>query len=217
MLALHHRGLRKLALNSRQPGGARKMRKNSQKPFTAAITHAESGTVCTVRTRPLLRTGTSCKSAIRAPAQQGHRPPCRKTARQRQCQQPCPRTWTNPSDDLHNRVIDHQEQQLRGQQRARQAALVQELHGPHSERRRPISRTIREPTLELPGAALDRRDNDRRIALYRALGSAGAWVHSPEGGDTGRMSPPRECRPSSDSSRCTCRPLSQLLASRVGT
>ena len=37
---LHHRGLRKLALNSRQPGGARKMLKNRQKKpsFIAAIT-----------------------------------------------------------------------------------------------------------------------------------------------------------------------------------
>ena len=50
---------------------------------------------------------------------------------------------------------------------------------PAPPRPRPPS-TIREPTLRLPGAALDRCNNDRRIALYRALGSAGAWVTLPK-------------------------------------
>ena len=43
------------------------------------------------------------------------------------------KNWTNPSDDLHNRVIDHQEQQLRDNN-GHVSSLLQELHGPHSER-----------------------------------------------------------------------------------
>ena len=63
-----------------------------------------------------------------------------------------------------------------------------------------------------PGRRSRRCNNDRRIALYRALGSAGAWVSSPEGGRHATATPsgqqlPKECRPSSDPARCPCRPL----------
>ena len=79
-----------------------------------------------------------------------------------------------------------------------------------------------------PGRRPRRCNNDRRIALYRALGSAGAWVSSPEGGRHRTATPsgqqlPKECRPSSDPARCPCRPLGppatvtpgRLLASPV--
>ena len=50
------------------------------------------------------------------------------------------------------------------------------------------------------------------VSLYRAQGSAGAWVSSPEGGrhataTSSGQQLPKECRPSSDSARCPCRPL----------
>ena len=125
--------------------------------------------------------------------------------------------------------------------------LVQELHGPHSERpqenhghvnilvqelhdatrRRPIPCTIREPTLGLPGAALD--------DVIMTVVSLCTGLGSPRGRGSlsrrrrhrtdkpSRQQLPRECHPSSDSSRCTCRPLGspatvtpgRLLASPV--
>ena len=67
------------------------------------------------------------------------------------------------------------------------------------------------------------------VSLYRAQGSAGAWVSSPEGGRHATATPsgqqlPKECRPSSDPARCPCRPLGppatvtpgRLLASLSG-
>ena len=50
------------------------------------------------------------------------------------------------------------------------------------------------------------------VSLYRAQGSAGAWVSSPEGGrhataTSSGQQLPKECRPSSDPARCPCRPL----------
>ena len=59
----------------------------------------------------------------------------------------------------------------------------------HPPRRLPPQPPPQEPTLGLPGAALDRSNKDRRIAWYRALGSAGAG-RTPEGGDTERLNPP---------------------------
>ena len=66
------------------------------------------------------------------------------------------------------------------------------------------------------------------VSLYRAQGSAGAWVSSPEGGrhataTSSGQQLPKECRPSSDPARCPCRPLGppatvtpgRLLASPV--
>ena len=53
---------------------------------------------------------------LRAPAHQGHRSPCRRTAQERACQRPCPRR-TNPSDNSSGHV----------------SSLVQELHGLHKE------------------------------------------------------------------------------------
>ena len=50
------------------------------------------------------------------------------------------------------------------------------------------------------------------VSLYRAQGSAGAWVSTPEGGrhataTSSGQQLPKECRPSSDPARCPCRPL----------
>ena len=62
----------------------------------------------------------------------------------------------------------------------------------------PPPRTIREPTLGLPGAAQDRCNIDRRIALY-GLGRRRSTDKS------SRQLLRRECYPSLDSSRCPCR------------
>ena len=75
---------------------------------------------------------------------------------------------------LHNRDIDHLHKLQLRDGSGHVNNLVQELH--NATRRRPHPRTIREPTLGLPGAALDGCNVDQ----YRALGSAGAWVTLPK-------------------------------------
>ena len=79
------------------------------------------------------------------------------------------------------------------------SSLVQELRGPHSERPQENHGHVNNLLQELhdatrrhlhphqpgthsgaPGRRPRRCDNDRRIALYRALGSAGAWVTLPK-------------------------------------
>ena len=68
-----------------------------------------------------------------------------------------------------------------------------------------LSRTIREPALGLPGAALD-RCNDRRIALYGLRSPRERGRPSPKGGDARRSSPPGQLL------RGECHPLSDRLA-----
>ena len=82
---------------------------------------------------------------------------------------------------------------------------------PTLEKFHPASRTIREPTLELLGAARDRCNKDL-LSL-----STGLWGPRVRGSLSRRrrlqtdkssgQQLPRERRPSSDSSRCACRPL----------
>ena len=74
---------------------------------------------------------------------------------------------------------------------------------PWGTNRRPTpANTIREPTLGLPGDQ-DWCNNDRRIALHRRVSlSRRRWRSTDK--SSGQLLR-RECYPSSDSSRCTCR------------
>ena len=96
---LHHRGLRKLALDSRRPGGARKMAEKGQKTLHHPIPM--------LKTYPsLLRTGMSTDSGNKLNLRHLH---CRETQRR------CMITATSITaelhlrhhDDLNNKDIDH--------------------------------------------------------------------------------------------------------------
>ena len=131
------------------------------------------------------------------PAQQGHRPPCRKTARQRACQPPCPRTGQTPATTCTTGSSTPKQLRDNNGHRPPQRATPRKPRArqqpcPRTARRHPPPpHPLHHPGTHFgaPGRRPRRCNNDRRIALYRALGSAGA-CHSPEGGDTGRTSYP---------------------------
>ena len=87
------------------------------------------------------------------PAQQGHRPPCRKNCTTTGVSTTLSKNWTNPSDDLHNRVIDHLHKLQLRDGKGHVSNLVQELHGlprtatasnpKQRARRQPCPRTAR--------------------------------------------------------------------------
>ena len=81
----------------------------------------------------------------RRSAQKGHRPTCRRTAQQRACPRPCPRR-TNPGDDSTGMLT----------------TLSKNCTTPPAPPP-PYSCTIWEPTLGLPGAALDKENVRRSI------------------------------------------------------
>ena len=154
----------------------------------------------------------------RRPAQQGHRPPSQTATagRQRACQQTCPRAARPPTNCNG----------VQPETTGTSTTLSKNCTTPPATTTDP--HTIREPTLELPGAAL----NDVMMTVVSLC--TGLWGPRVRGSLSRRrrhrtdkssgQQLPRECRPSSDPARRTCRPLGppatvtpfRLLASPSG-
>ena len=156
----------------------------------------------------------------RRPAQQGHRPPCRRTAQQRACQRPCPRTGRTPMSTC---TTGTSTTKPRRDSNGHVSSLVQELHG-HHERPQSKHRHVNNLVEELHNATSHRPHLPHHfgapwtdviktvVSLHTVL-----WGPRVRGSlsrrkrlqtvESSGQELPRECRPSSDQHAAPADPL----------